>query len=58
MAAPVPTASPGAVHLPGRGLLMGLPRPALALAAMLGGVGLIAASYVAVVPFDTAAFGA
>ncbi|MFN8520267.1 MAG: cytochrome c biogenesis protein CcdA [Chloroflexota bacterium] len=57
MADPAPVAPTGAVRLPDRSLLLGLPRPALVLAAMLGGVGLLAASYVAVVPFDTAAFG-
>ena len=51
-ASPVVVASPSH-HRP----LLGLPRPAIALGAMLGGVGLAAATYVAMVPFDTAAFG-
>jgi cytochrome c biogenesis protein CcdA len=57
MAAPSPVVPTGTVRLPDRSLLLGLPRSALVLAAMLGSVGLIATAYVAIVPFDTAAFG-
>lgn len=57
MAEPVPALPSGVVRPAGHGLLLGLPRPAIALGAMLGGVGLVAATYVAMVPFDTAAFG-
>lgn len=42
---------------PASPLILGLPRPAFALAASLLGVGLIASAYVVAVPFEAAAFG-
>jgi len=57
MAEPVPAVQSGAFGPASHRLLFGLPRPAIALGALLGGVGLMAATYVAMVPFDTAAFG-
>ena len=57
MADPAPAVPSGAVRLPRSSLLLGLPRPAIVLGAMLGSVGFVAAAYVALVPFDTAAFG-
>jgi cytochrome c biogenesis protein CcdA len=36
---------------------LGWPRPAIALASLILGVGLVAGAYVLMVPFDTAAFG-
>ena len=57
MAEPAPAVPSRAVGPSTQRLLFGLPRPALALGALLGGVGLVAAAYVAMVPFDTAAFG-
>ena len=53
-ARPSPT---GAATVPATRLFLGLPRPAAILGAMLLTVGLVAAGYVAAVPFDTAAFG-
>ena len=47
----------GCTPTAGASLFLGLPRPAVVLGRMLGGVGLVAAAYVAMVPFDTAAFG-
>lgn len=49
----VPTAS----AVPDSPLIMGWPRPALALAVLIGSVGLAASAYVLAVPFSTAAFG-
>jgi cytochrome c biogenesis protein CcdA len=43
--------------LPGSPLVLGWPRPAIALGALIVGVGLLASAYVLAVPFDTAAFG-
>lgn len=43
--------------LPQTRLVLGLPLPAVALAALLGSVGVAAAGYVIATPFDTAAFG-
>ncbi len=43
--------------VPGSRLILGLPRPAAVLGAMLLGVGVLASAWVALVPFDTAAFG-
>jgi cytochrome c biogenesis protein CcdA len=43
--------------LAGSPLILGWPRPALGLAALIAGVGSIALAYVLAVPFDTAAFG-
>ncbi|HEX2754939.1 MAG TPA: cytochrome c biogenesis protein CcdA [Candidatus Limnocylindrales bacterium] len=44
-------------RLPASPLLLGWPRPALALAALIAGVGSVALAYVLAVPFNTAAFG-
>ena len=57
MAEPVPAVPSHAAGPSSQRLTLGLPRPALALGALLGAVGLVAATYVAMVPFDTAAFG-
>ena len=57
MADPASAVPPSLVRMPGTSLLLGLPRPAIVLGAMLGSVGFVAAAYVALVPFDTAAFG-
>jgi cytochrome c-type biogenesis protein len=38
-------------------VIFGWPRPALALAALIGGVGVLSAAYVLAVPLDSAAFG-
>jgi cytochrome c-type biogenesis protein len=57
MAKSVPALPSDAVSPPSQRLTLGLPRAAVALGALLGGVGLTAAFYVAMVPFDTAAFG-
>jgi cytochrome c biogenesis protein CcdA len=46
-----------ATSLPGSPLLIGWPRPAVALATLIVTVGVIAGAYVIAVPFDTAAFG-
>ncbi len=43
--------------LPASPLVLGWPRPAIALATLIVSVGLIASAYVLAVPFDTAAFG-
>ena len=53
MTARIPAPAEAAPRVPGGRLLLGLPRAAVALAVMLGSVGLVAASYVAMVPFDT-----
>jgi cytochrome c-type biogenesis protein len=51
-------ALPGArPTLPVSPLILGWPRPALALAALIVSVGLVAGAVVLAVPFDTAAFG-
>ncbi len=57
MTARIPAPAEAAPGIPGSSLLLGMPRAAVALAVMLGSVGLVAASYVAMVPFETAAFG-
>jgi len=44
-------------RVPTSPLILGWPRPAVALAALIGGVGLIASAYVLMVPLDAAAFG-
>lgn len=49
--------TPGGVALAPPPLILGLPRPAFALAAALFAVGLVSAGFVFMVPFDTAAFG-
>jgi len=43
--------------VPASPLIFGWPRPAVALAAFIGGVGTIALAYLLAVPFETAAFG-
>lgn len=48
---------PRTADLPASPLILGWPRPAVALAALILGVGLSAWAYVVAVPFDTAAFG-
>ena len=57
MAERIPAVPTGAAGPASPRLLLGLPRPAIALGALLGGVGLVAATYAAMVPFDTATFG-
>jgi cytochrome c-type biogenesis protein len=47
----------GSASVPARRLLLGLPRPAAILGAMLLTVGVVATGYIMAVPFDTAAFG-
>ncbi len=44
-------------RVPASPLILGWPRPAIALALLIGGVGTIALAYVLAVPFETAAFG-
>jgi cytochrome c biogenesis protein CcdA len=51
------SAEPAAARLPASPLILGWPRPAIALATLIMGVGLVASAYVLAVPFDTAAFG-
>lgn len=48
-------ATPGAI--PASPLVLGWPRPAVALATLIVTVGVVALAYVLAVPFDTAAFG-
>jgi cytochrome c biogenesis protein CcdA len=48
-------AMPGAI--PASPLVLGWPRPAIALATLIVTVGVVALAYVLAVPFDTAAFG-
>ncbi|MCI0584005.1 MAG: hypothetical protein L0227_14165 [Chloroflexi bacterium] len=48
---------PGAARLPASPLILGWPRPAVALAALIVGVSIVAAGYVLLVPFDSGAFG-
>lgn len=50
-------AGAAAGSLPDSPLILGWPRPAVALATLIVSAGLIAGAYVLVVPFDTAAFG-
>ena len=54
--APLPAGS-GAPPLTAAPLLLGLPRPALLLAGMLGTVAVAASAVIVAVPFDTATFG-
>ena len=54
---PAPATPPGATPVPAAPHLLGLPRPAAILGAMLLTVGVLATGYVMAVPFDTAAFG-
>ena len=51
------TAEPTAARLPASPLILGWPRPAIALATLIVSVGLLAGAYVLAVPFDAAAFG-
>src|SRR3990167_6613071 len=53
-ASPLP---PSASALPRSALLLGLPRPAVALAALIVSVGVAASAYILAVPLDAAAFG-
>jgi cytochrome c-type biogenesis protein len=48
---------PSLGRLPAQSLVLGLPLPALLLAAGLASVGIVASGYVLAVPFDSAAFG-
>jgi cytochrome c-type biogenesis protein len=48
---------PSVGRLPAQSLVLGLPLPALLLAAGLASVGIVASGYVLAVPFDSAAFG-
>jgi cytochrome c-type biogenesis protein len=48
---------PTAARLSVSPLILGWPRPAIALATLIVSVGLVSSAYVAAVPFDTAAFG-
>jgi cytochrome c-type biogenesis protein len=48
---------PAAAQVPASPLILGWPRPAVALAALIAGVGVVASAYLFLVPFDTAAFG-
>lgn len=45
------------VQPPASPLILGWPRPAIALAALIAGSGVVAGAYVLAVPFDTGAFG-
>ena len=49
--------APTVGRLPAHTMVLGLPLPAIALAGLLGGVGILASAYVLIVPFDAAAFG-
>lgn len=49
--------TPVAGRLPVSPTILGLPRPALVLAILLGTVGITASAYVLMVPFEAAAFG-
>ena len=51
------SAEPTAARLPASPLILGWPRPAIALATLILGVGLVAGAYLVAVPFETAAFG-
>jgi cytochrome c biogenesis protein CcdA len=46
-----------ASRAPSAPLILGWPRPAVALAALIGSVGLLSSAYVLMVPLDAAAFG-
>jgi len=48
---------PSAARLPASPLILGWPRPAVALAALIAGVSIVASGYVLLVPFDSGAFG-
>ena len=49
--------SPAAAPLQTHRTVLGWPLPAIALAALLGSVGIVASAYVLAVPFDSGAFG-
>ncbi|HVA86833.1 MAG TPA: cytochrome c biogenesis protein CcdA [Candidatus Saccharimonadales bacterium] len=51
------SAGTSAAQVPASPLIVGWPRPAVALAALIVGVGVAAAVYLFAVPFETAAFG-
>ena len=51
------SAEPTPARVPASPLIMGWPRPALALATLIVSVGVTASAYVLAVPFSTAAFG-
>jgi len=51
------SAEPVPARVPASPLILGWPRPAIALAMLIGGVGTIALAYVLAVPFEDAAFG-
>ena len=48
---------PGPARIPASPVILGWPRPAIALATLIVGLGTAASTYVLAVPFDTAAFG-
>jgi cytochrome c biogenesis protein CcdA len=48
---------PTAARLPASPLILGWPRPAVALASLIAGVSIVASGYVLLVPFDSGAFG-
>lgn len=52
-----PAPAPASARLPASQLILGWPRPAIALAALIVSVGLVSLTYVIAVPFDAAAFG-
>jgi len=54
---PAPAVPGSTAAIPATRLILGLPRPAAILGAMLLTVGALATGYVMTVPFDTAAFG-
>ncbi|HEY3336102.1 MAG TPA: hypothetical protein VGK16_12800, partial [Candidatus Limnocylindrales bacterium] len=49
--------TPGAAPLQTHRTVLGWPLPAIALAGLLGSVGIVASAYVLTVPFDSGAFG-
>ncbi len=51
------SAEPTAARRPVPPLILGWPRPAIALATLIVSVGLVSSAYVVAIPFDTAAFG-
>lgn len=51
------TGEPRPGIIPASPLVLGWPRPAIALATLIVGVGLLASAYLVAVPFETAAFG-
>jgi cytochrome c-type biogenesis protein len=57
MSSETEAAAASAPRVPASPLIFGWPRPAVALAALIVGVGLVAGTYVLAVPFDTGAFG-